>query len=64
MAGLSLVCYRGIAEILITIPKTVESTFGSELAKVLRRKHPGWLDRIGVESVAATGRPSRNGYAA
>ena len=46
------------------MPKTAESAFNSELAKVLRRKHPCWLDRIGVESVAATGRPSRNGYAA
>ena len=47
MAGLSLVCYRGIDENGQTMPKTAESTFNSELAKVLRRKHPCWLDRIG-----------------
>ena len=31
------------------MPKTAESAFNSELAKVLRRKHPRWPDRIGVE---------------
>ena len=29
--------------------KTSESAFNTELAKVLRRKHPRWPDRIGVE---------------
>ena len=33
----------------ITMPKTTEITINSELAKVLRRKHPRWSDRIGVE---------------
>ena len=28
------------------MPKTAESAFNSELAKVLRRKHPRWPDRI------------------
>ena len=31
------------------MPKTTETAFNSELAKVLRRKHPRWPDRIGVE---------------
>ena len=31
------------------MPRTAESAFNSELAKVLRRKHPRWRDRIGVE---------------
>lgn len=31
------------------MPKTTETAFNSELAKVLRKKHPRWLDRIGVE---------------
>ena len=31
------------------MPKTAESAFNSDLAKVLRRKHPRWRDRIGVE---------------
>ena len=31
------------------MPKTAESAFNSELAKALRRKHPRWPDRIGVE---------------
>ena len=28
------------------MPKTAEIAFNSELAKVPRRKHPRWLDRI------------------
>ena len=31
------------------MPKTTETAFNTELAKVLRRKHPRWFDRIGVE---------------
>ena len=31
------------------MPKTVEIAFNAELAKVLRRKHPRWTNRIGVE---------------
>ena len=34
-----------------TVPNTAESAFNSELAKVLRRKHPRWLDRIGMEQM-------------
>ena len=30
-----------------TMPKTAESAFNSELAKVPRRKHLRWPDRIG-----------------
>ena len=32
-----------------TMPKTAETAFNTDLAKVLRRKHPRWPDRIGVE---------------
>ena len=31
------------------MPRTAENVFNAELAKVLRRKHPRWPDRIGVE---------------
>ena len=31
------------------MPKTVEPVFNRELANILRRKHPRWPDRIGVE---------------
>lgn len=31
------------------MPRTVESAFNIELAKVLRGKHPRWRDRIGAE---------------
>ena len=31
------------------MPKTTETAFNSELAKVLRKKHPRWSDQIGVE---------------
>ena len=31
------------------MPRTTETAFNTELAKVLRRKHPRWPDRIGVE---------------
>lgn len=31
------------------MPRTVESTFKLELAKVLRSKHPRWRDRVGAE---------------
>ena len=31
------------------MPKTTETAFNPELAKALRRKHPRWVDRIGVE---------------
>ncbi|MCY3852293.1 MAG: hypothetical protein OXG03_01770 [Gammaproteobacteria bacterium] len=31
------------------MPKTAETAFNFELAKVLRKKHPRWSDRIGVE---------------
>lgn len=31
------------------MPKTSEPAFNPELAKVLRKKHPMWSDRIGVE---------------
>ena len=31
------------------MPRTAETAFNPELAKVLRRKHPRWPDRIGVE---------------
>ena len=31
------------------MPRTTETAFNTELAKVLRRKHPRWPERIGVE---------------
>ena len=31
------------------MPRTAENVFNAELANVLRRKHPRWPDRIGVE---------------
>ena len=31
------------------MPRTSENAFNPELANVLRRKHPRWPDRIGVE---------------
>ena len=31
------------------MPRTTETAFNIELAIVLRRKHPRWIDRIGVE---------------
>ena len=31
------------------MPKTAETAVNAELGKVLRRKHPRWPDRIGVE---------------
>ena len=31
------------------MPKTAESTFNTVLGNVLRKKHPRWPDRIGVE---------------
>ena len=31
------------------MPKTTETVFNSELAKALRKKHPRWSNRIGVE---------------
>ena len=38
------------------MPKTAESAFNSELAKVPRRKHPRWLDRIGVDETYMGGK--------
>ena len=31
------------------MPRTAENAFNTQLASVLRRKHPRWADRIGVE---------------
>ena len=31
------------------MPRTTETAFNSELAKALRRRHPRWVNRIGVE---------------
>ena len=34
---------------MTTMPRTAENAFNTQLASVLRRKHPRWPDRIGVE---------------
>ena len=46
---LSLACHGRTTDNQHRMPKTTETAFNPELAKALRRKHPRWVDRIGVE---------------